>query len=211
MNTPSARFAGIIEYLCQAVAARGVKGAFASPLLTLLLWNRLRFIAARFKAIASAPRYATPPRRRARTRPPAPPREPEPAPAPSEPASPEPEALRLPRRFAWLLAPLPESRTAASQLRFFLGDPRVAAMIEADPRFGRLLRPLCHSLGIRPPPCLCIARSPNPSEPAAPEPRTNTAPETPSMRHIPFHVQVPPQPGRAIQPVLCRAIARAPP
>ncbi|MCU4158638.1 hypothetical protein AiwAL_00760 [Acidiphilium sp. AL] len=219
--TPSARFAGIIEYLCQAVATWGVKGAFASPLLTILLWTRLRHIAVRFKALANAPRRVTPLQRRAAQK-----REPQPAPASPEIPSPKPVPLSLPRRFGWLLAPVPEARVAASQLRFFFSDPAVAVMIEADPRFGRLLRPLCRAVGLRLPPCLRIVKPARPAAPplrfqrslGSPEPCA-TPPEPPETagagsapaRRVPPSIHAPVQPGRAAQPLLYRTLARAPP
>ncbi|WP_201727466.1 hypothetical protein [Acidocella sp. C78] len=148
--TIARRFAAIIEGLCRAVAARAVKEAFlvfdpvspaspTDPSFAVRFWTHLRRLARRFAALAAG---APPPRPRA-----------------SRPSAP-PERARppaLPRRRGWLLAPVPESRCSASQLRALLDDPEARALICADPRFGRLLRPLCNTLGIRLPAYLAPA------------------------------------------------------
>ncbi|HET9146869.1 MAG TPA: hypothetical protein VFN77_02350, partial [Acetobacteraceae bacterium] len=120
----------------RAWAGRAWTGA-----LTILLWTRLRRAAARFTALAAQnqPPPANP--RRARIR------------------KPRPAPPRLPRGFAWLLAPVPEAAASASQLRHLLAEPEMQGLIAADPRFGRILRPLCHMVGIRPPPFLRLART----------------------------------------------------
>jgi hypothetical protein len=125
---PADRFTLIIEGLCHAVAWRGgILGRVAAPLI-ILIWSRLRRIATRFAHIATtAPSPARPRPGRLRRSPP----------------------LPLPRRKAWLLRLAPEVASGASQLRHFLADPEVATLLAADPRFGRILRPLCFALGIR--------------------------------------------------------------
>ncbi|BAJ80163.1 hypothetical protein [Acidiphilium multivorum] len=173
--TIAARFAAIIEGLCRAVAARGAKGAFgpASQPLVILLWSRLRRMAARFAILAEG---APKPRPRARR------------------AGPRKRVRGpdLPRRRAWLLAPVPEATAAASQLRALLDDPQARALIAADPRFARLLRPLCRALFRRPP---AIPAPPAPARPAAPRHRAVPAtaaphaaaapPATPPLFHPP--------------------------
>ncbi len=60
-----------------------------------------------------------------------------------------PASLKLPRSFAWLLVLVPYHAAGyASQLRYLLADPEMAAMLAATPRLGKLLRPLCRMLGI---------------------------------------------------------------
>jgi hypothetical protein len=117
----------IIEGLCQAIARRVGLGGLAGPLI-VLIWTHLRRLSSRF-AYATATLY--------------------------RPSRPRPNRLRrppprpLPRRKAWLLRLAPETASGASQLRHFLADPELAPLLAADPRLGRILRPLCHALGIR--------------------------------------------------------------
>ncbi|OYV55059.1 MAG: hypothetical protein B7Z76_12080, partial [Acidiphilium sp. 20-67-58] len=72
----------------------------------------------------------------------------------------------LPRRPAWLLAPVPEAAAAAGLLRALLADPALQRRIGEEPRLGRILRPLCHSLGLKLPAMLRLAprarRTPRP-------------------------------------------------
>ena len=130
------RFASLVEGLRRAIAARGVGLGLAVPLM-LLLWSRLRRTALRFARLAEKARAGTlpPPRRRLRS---------------PRPARPPP--VRLPRGAAWLLRRLPQAAAAASQLQHLLADPAMAELLAAAPQAGRLLRPLCQMLGVRPPP-----------------------------------------------------------
>lgn len=131
----AATFAGIVDLLCRAVAAHGPRTAFAAPVI-VLLWSRLRRAARRIDALASALAAGTPlppPRKDPRRNRPR-----------------RTHGTATPRRFAWLL-PLPEAATAASRLRTLIADPAFAPLMESDARFGRILRPLCHSLGIAQP------------------------------------------------------------
>ena len=134
----SDRFACVIDGLCRALAARGAGRGLAVPLM-LLLWSRLRRTAARFARLAEKVRAGTlpPPRHRLRS------------PRPAQPPPP-----RLPRGYAWLVRRLPQAAAAASQLQHLLADPAMADLLAAAPQAGRLLRPLCQMLGVRPPPAL---------------------------------------------------------
>jgi hypothetical protein len=78
----------------------------------------------------------------------------------------------LPRKAGWLIPLVPEAAAAGSQLRHLLADPEMAALVEAAPQMGRLLRPLCRSLGVRLPPGL-------PPQPGAAKPRTPRQPPAP--------------------------------
>lgn len=160
--TVASRFAALIEVLCRAVAARGGRGGLAGP-LTILIWTRLRRMAARFARLSARVASGTPPVTRSRA---ASPRKPRPAP------------LRLPRGFAWLVRLVPEAAAAAAQLRHLLADPEMVALLEAAPQAGRLLRPLCRMLGVRPPPApRRPARAAMPAgPPAAREPPTDAPP-----------------------------------
>ncbi|MHB1304462.1 MAG: hypothetical protein ACYCZB_13450, partial [Acidiphilium sp.] len=66
-------------------------------------------------------------------------------------------------------------------------QPEMIAMIEADPRFGRTLRPICHILGIRPPPCLQRPKptpKPKPAKPARKRRKPRAPKPAPSFRLI---------------------------
>ena len=136
-RTPAERFAGIIAWLNRDVAAWAAKNRAAAPLI-LLLWGRLNRLAIRFTALAARVAVGTgSPRRRTSARPAS--------------ARPRRAYARLPRRFAWLLPLVPgEAAAYGSQLQHLLADPDMAALIAAAPQAGRLLRPLCRMLGVRP-------------------------------------------------------------
>ena len=181
------RFAAIAHALCRAVAARGARGALAAPVV-ILLWLRLNRAAKRIDSLAArldAAGGTLPPPKPERRR--------------NRPAR---RSQTLPRRFAWLLRPIPEAAAASSQLRHLMADPACAALLEAEPRFGRILRPLCRHLGIRPPASIA-PQKPQP-EPNRPEPAPSPTPE--SLPEIPTHAAPPRAPRpRAQLPV------RAPP
>ena len=179
-QTPAARFALIIEALCRAIAARSARHRLAGPIL-LLLWSRLRRTAARFARLAARIDAGLPPVARHRPAAPRPPR-----------VRPKP---RLPEGFAWVVRLVPEAACSASQLQHLLEDPQVAALIEAAPPMGRLLRPLCRMLGVRPPPGL------TPPRPAAAGQVRPVAPARPPERPPPAPRPGPPLtwPGRPPQ------------
>jgi hypothetical protein len=165
------RLARIVEALCRAVAARGGRG-LAGPLI-ILVWGRLRRLAARFTALAArvrAGRVAPRPdprtgRRRSRRDP----------------------AKLLPERFAWLVRVAPGAAAGAAQLQHLLLDPDMAALIAAAPQAGRILRPLCRMLGVIPPPALARPRRPR-------QPATPTGPAAPAR------LPAPPAPAEAAAP-----------
>ena len=132
---PAERFAGLIDLLCRAVAARSAGGLLAGPLI-ILIWSQLRRRGARILRLIARLAAGTPP---------APPRV-----QAARPKRPHPPH-RLPRGFAWLVRLVPEAASGAAQLRHLLAEPEMADLI-ADPRMGRLLRPLCRMLGVAPPP-----------------------------------------------------------
>ena len=145
------RFALTIEGVLRVLFRR-----LGGPLLPLV-YNRVSRLARRFAALAAHIRAGTlrPPRRRA------------PRPASSRPASPRPPDP-VPRGFAWLIRLLPpphELPTFGSQLQHLLTDPEMQALIAADKRVGRTLRPLCHMLGVLLPPELKLP--PRPRRPRA--------------------------------------------
>ncbi|MBU6357533.1 MAG: hypothetical protein KJS79_12465, partial [Rhodospirillales bacterium] len=74
----------------------------------------------------------------------------------------------LPRRLGWLGTLIPGAAAAAGQLRDLLADPEILALAASIPAAGRALRPLCHALGLRPPPALRRPKIPDPApNPAA--------------------------------------------
>ena len=180
---PAARFALIIDALCRAIAAHGARHRLAGPVL-LLLWPWLRRTVGRFARLAArlqAGRMLSTRRRPA---------------APRPPRARTPRKPRLPEGFAWVVRLVPEAAASASQLQHLLADPDVAALIAAAPTMGRLLRPLCRMLGVRPPPGLTPPRE------AAPRPaRRKAAPcaANPPDRPPPAPRPRPPviRPGRA--------------
>jgi len=161
----AAHLAAIIDLLCRMVAARIAGGRLAGPLIVLIC-SRLRRMAARFAAHAA--RAGTPsPRRRNRGA-----AKPRPASAPKPPA--------LPRRVAWLLRLVPETAAGASQLQHLLAGPEMAALVAAAPHTGRVLRPLCRMLGVRPPAFLALPPPVRPVPPARAATARVAAPAGPS-------------------------------
>lgn len=140
----SNRMALILQDLCRAVAARGAGNRALAPLM-VLLWSRLRRMAARFDALVAHVRAGRLPAasraRRAATR-----------------AAAVPPPQRLPRGFAWLVRLMPEAAGYGSQLQHLLADPDMPALLAAEPRLGRILRPLCRMLAIDCVPELCLPR-----------------------------------------------------
>ena len=116
----------------------GLHPAHAGALLA-----RLRHLAARFRAVAASP--IPPPR---------------PEPKPAEPKfvpthsfrdlSPDspPEPIRLPRSWRWLSRLVPQAEAERERLEEMLRDPAMAERLAADPRLGRILRPLGWMLGV---------------------------------------------------------------
>ena len=111
------------------------------------LLARLRHLLARFRAVAATP--VPPPR---------------PEPKPAEPRfvpahrfrdlsadglpDPTPEPNRLPRARGWLSRLVPQAEAERAHLEEMLADPATQAQLAADPRLGRLLRPLGWMLGV---------------------------------------------------------------
>ncbi|MDA8248388.1 MAG: hypothetical protein M0Z28_04355 [Rhodospirillales bacterium] len=176
ISIPAERLAGILDTLCRAIADRGGRKLLAGPLV-ILIWTRLRRISARVLTLAA--------RIEAGTNKPARPRRPRAA-RPRRP----PPPLSLPRGKAWLvrLARM-EAAAAGSQLRHLLAQPDMQALAAADPRMGRLLRPLCHMLGVTPTP-----------EIAQPAPRPRPAPAATEASPPPPAPMPPARPEATISP-----------
>ena len=116
----------------------GLEPAHAGGLLA-----RLRHLAARFRAVAATP--IPPPRPKPK------PAEPKFVPTHSFrvlPADPPPEPVRPPRSWRWLSRLVPQAEAERAQLEDLLRDPAMAERLAADPRLGRILRPLGWMLGV---------------------------------------------------------------
>ncbi|CAG4923437.1 unnamed protein product [Acidocella sp. C78] len=84
-------------------------------------------------------------------------------------------------RLRWLRITFPAAASLAPQLRALLDAPDAHAFIAATPAAGRILRPLCHTLGIRPPPLLALPprpRKPRPKPALPPGPMPSPPPES---------------------------------
>ena len=197
-TAPAERFALILESLCRAVAAQAARERPAERLFRSV-WSRLRRCASRFATLAARIRPGAPPRpslpRTTRSTPapkaaaPQPPLPQAPAPPASAPQLLSPlflPPLPLPRSRGWLGQRVPATRSYASQLHHLLAEPEMAALLAASPGLRRMLRPLCHMLGIKPPnepapaPTSAPAVAPTPPEAAGPPPPEPPAPEPPA-------------------------------
>ena len=166
----AARLDAIVAGLCDVLAAKGLSRGLTGAMI-LLVWTRLRRLAARFAILL--------------LRPPAPPRcrkfaPRRPAPDTRRPATPRP----LPRGRFWLRRALPELAGVTAQLAHLLAEPDMAALLEARPATGRALRPLCHLLGLRPPPSLRLPRPAPPLRPPRPA-AVRPQPDPPEAAPVP--------------------------
>ena len=179
-------FDQILRGLCGAIAARWPKAGADLPLIAPAL-RRVGRLNARFLAVVAAFRAGrlTPPRA-------SPEADQRPTPASrARPVSEEAQAAafgaaasgaaatglpaspkreRLPARFGWMLRFGSEVACLRSQLEHWLTtNPELATLLAAAPQAGRILRPLCHMLGIPLPPALRLPPRPprHKPEPAA--------------------------------------------
>jgi hypothetical protein len=156
-SSPAERLAGLIDALCAAIAAHGVRGLLTAP-LQLLLWSRLRRMAGRARCLAARMAAGAPlstSRSRAASR-----------------SAPTRPYIRLPRGLTWLVRVVPGTASGAASLQFLLSDPEMAAVADSPP-MRRLLRPLCRMLGVAPPPIK------PPPQTTAPMPTANEPPRPP--------------------------------
>jgi hypothetical protein len=173
-QTLEARFARLVMHLRRVTSARIALG-LAYP-LAVLIDARLRGLGVRLAALLVRYRAGTlrPPRPRRR---PAGPAKPPPALPPTvlppDAAAAVAPVLRLPRGFGWFNRLVPAS-SGYALLQSQLSDPEVAALMAAAPQVGRLLRPLCHMLGLAVPELLRLPPRPRrrPPPPRSPPPRS---------------------------------------
>ena len=186
--TPATRFAGVIDLLGRATAARSDPrlggGRLAGPLI-ILIYTRLHRFCTRFLALAARFAAGTLPAPRPRVRPP------RPAAAVSGPPSPQ----LLPRGHAWLLRLVPGSdvATGAAQLRDLLDEPEMQALMAAAPQqAGRILRPLCRMLAVPLPDTLRQPRRPRRQTAPSPKPARTAPPRSAAPpHHAPRHPRRP--------------------
>jgi hypothetical protein len=181
--TVTDRFARIMDALCRVVAASRTERLGPGPLI-VLIWTRLRRMAARVANLAARVQAGTLPKQRAKKSPSDEntrhtrenPRHTCASRYPGMPASlpsgsPPP---RLPNTFGWLIRMVPAAACCRSQLHHLLSDPEFATLLTAAPQMGRVLRPLCRMLAIKVPEFL--ARAPVDPGPALLPPPCNPAP-----------------------------------
>ena len=78
----------------------------------------------------------------------------------------------LPRRFGWLVvAGKHQAVGYGSQLQHLLGEPEMAALLEASPQARRVLRPLLRALAVELPWTLTPPRPSQPRKPRKPRPQ----------------------------------------
>ena len=163
-HAPAGKIGLLLFCLCQAVAAKMAADQLSSRIIALII-GRIRSIKQSIERLAElldtgkyTPRRSSEKPRAAATRKPA-----------------EKTPLRL-QKFGWLLAMVPESAGARSQLDFLLRDPEFSQFIAAAPKpMIRHLRSLCWMLRLEPPPVL--ARPKRPAKPRpAPAPRATKTP-----------------------------------
>ena len=135
----------IVAALRGVVAAHMAKDRSAVPVL-FLAWTRLGRLVSRFEALVAAFRAG----RLLSVR----------APRVSDGLDRAglPPACRAPRDFGWLVRLVPGAAVYGSQLQYLLADPEMSALLAATPQAGRILRPLCQMLAIRPGPELGATR-----------------------------------------------------
>ena len=156
------RFACFVNGLCRVVADQLKVSTLTGPMI-VSVWKRLQYARRRFDVLVAQVRAGTLPAVRpkrvrvvragvVRVRKPA----------------------LLPRRFGWL----PGSSRECWHINFWkivleemLADPELGPVVAAAPEMGRLLRPICHMLAIRPPQVLSLPkRVRKKKEPPPPDP-----------------------------------------
>lgn len=176
-ETAQAAFAMLIALLSDVVVSEGHRLRIGMP-LTILIWQRVCRLAARFAWLVAHGPATLRTRRRSKRKP-----KPKPTPLPEEaelpnlsstPAIPKRKPLKLRRDFNWLRRMLPSDQIAAvrSQLDYLLAQPYMVDLIEANQTIGLVIRPLCRMLG---------APIPNYLRPILADP----APSDPEIRHPP--------------------------
>ena len=145
-HTLADRFAWLIDGLCKAIGG-GARRRTMEAALAWAIWARMQRFGERLAALSAqmrAGRLRVPrmTRRDTSARPPSPSGEGD--------ARARVERV-LPQDFGWLRRLLPETTQFAGALAYLLRDPEVAALVDKAPEAGRILRPLCHAMGVKAP------------------------------------------------------------
>jgi len=158
------RFTWFVEGLCKAIGSDAHRRR-VDAVLVLEIWARVRRLSERFLALVARVQSGRLPRRRS---------PPKSALYEAHEVTPHPDwsALRpnppqggrekdavtagaaragLLREFGWVRTLLPETGQYAGVLSYLLRDPELAALLAKAPEAGRMLRPLCHLLGVQAP------------------------------------------------------------
>ena len=139
-----------------------------------LLWFRLERLANRLIRLYGNWQQGTLPKPRPTTQRPKTARNPPPQipelPAPGMPLVDAP--TRLPQGRGWITRRIPEAGPSAGHLHDLLQQRDIQDFVQAAPQAGRLLRPLCHGLGLDQPDWLKLPPRPRtPRKPRPPKPR----------------------------------------
>jgi hypothetical protein len=216
-TTLADRFVWLINGLCTAIGTDARQRRMEAA-LAWAIWNRVRLLGDRLIALAKRaqagrlPAGAVPPAgraagaggggRSAEPRPAAAPRAPRSRQAQFNAAASLPTAS-LPREFGWIRRMLPATAQYAGVLAYLLDDPELAALVEKAPQAGRILRPLCHLLGVKAPEFL----RPHAGSGVAPL----AEPEVPHAIGAPPTAEVPLEPPVAPAAAPVQATTAAPP
>jgi hypothetical protein len=190
---PGRVFAGIVAVIVTLVArilpADPKRAALAVP-----LWRYLNRTARRFDRLLARLAAGIQPRQQ--------------APRPDRKEDRTTPRLRLPHGHAWLRAALDwPVGSLGSQIQFLLDCPETAPLIAASPQAHRLLRPLCHMLGLAP---TCIP--PLPRRPRKPRPKPEPKPKRLSYKEREALLWYPNIEGRPMKLLPPRKVlAREPP
>jgi hypothetical protein len=193
---PSLTLAGqlfwIVDVFCKTMAPEACKRRIGS--LSVAVWSRVKRFERRFSVLYARWKAGKLPR----PRPPA--STPVSTPGTSLPARPERElaaidaarlrpASVLPRTFAWLHKLLPMSAPPLTGgLESLLWNfPEMQEFVAAAPQVGRILRPFCRMVGLRPPEWLALPkptrrRVRKKNDPLPPHPAAARFPDTPAAR-----------------------------
>jgi hypothetical protein len=169
-------FDAIIAGLCQVMATQCGKNRFIAP-ICVRLWARLLRTTARLEVLFIRWRAGQLPASRPRPNRAAAARKPQPY---------------LPRAFGWLLKLVPPADAFGALLQHLLTDPEMLDFLTEVPQAGRLLRPLCNTLGVKLIPPLLRPKTPKPAPPEKPP----TA-ETPTKK-APPEIAKNPDPGASL-------------
>ncbi len=163
------------------IAPHGDLPLLPGPIWTLL-WLRLHRLGNRLTRLYEQWQQGTLPTPRKPSQHPKTARNPPPQipelPAPGMPLVEAPK--RLPRARGWITRRIPEAGPSAGALHDLLQQPNTQDFVQAAPQAARLLRPLCHALGVDQPAWLKLPprpRTPRKPRPAKPRRLKLTDPE----------------------------------